>query len=289
MTSEQAAIRTTWFSTIGNTALAALKGLAGFFGNSHALIADAIESTTDVFSSLLVLFGIKYASKPPDKNHPYGHGRAEPLITFLVVGFLITSATVIAYESIKNIMTPHELPQFWTLLVLAPLIVWKEISYRLVMKKAKEISSSSLIADAWHHRSDAITSVAAFIGISIALYFGKGYESADDWAALFSSGFILYNSYRIFRPALGEIMDEHLYDDLLGHIRKVSLTVPGIIATEKCFIRKAGMKYHIDLHAIVDAGITVKQGHAIAHQLKDTLRNEIPALGHVLIHIEPNA
>jgi cation diffusion facilitator family transporter len=156
------------------------------------------------------------------------------------------------------------------------------------MKKAKETNSSSLKADAWHHRSDAITSVAAFIGISIALYFGKGYETADDWAALFASGFILYNSYLIFRPALGEIMDEHLYDDLIEDIRKVSLTVDGIVATEKCFVRKAGMKYHVDLHAVVDANISVKRGHEIAHILKDTLRKEIPQLGHVLIHVEPN-
>ena len=288
MTNEQKAIRTTYFSIAGNTSLAIIKGLAGFLGNSYALIADAIESTTDIFSSLLVLFGLKYANRPADKNHPYGHGRAEPLITFLVVGFLITSATIIAYESIKNIGTPHELPKVWTLLILVPLIIWKEISFRLVMKKAKETNSSALKADAWHHRSDAITSIAALIGISVALYFGKGYESADDWAALFASGFILYNSYKIFRPALGEIMDEHIYDDLVEDIRKVSLTVEGIIATEKCFVRKAGMQYHIDLHATVDKSISVKAGHDLAHNLKDTLRNKIPQLGHVLIHVEPN-
>ena len=287
MTNEQTAIRTTYFSIVGNASLAIIKGFAGFFGNSYALIADAIESTADIFSSFLVLFGLKYASRPADKNHPYGHGRAEPLITFLVVGFLITSATIIAYESIKNIGTPHELPKIWTLFVLIPLIIWKEISFQLVIRKAKETNSSSLKADAWHHRSDAITSIAALIGISIALYFGNGYETADDWAALFASGFILYNSYKIFRPALGEIMDEHLYDDLVADIRKVSLSCAGVVATEKCFVRKAGMKYHVELHAIVQADITVKYGHEIAHNLKDTLLNEIPQLGHVLIHIEP--
>ena len=287
MTNEQTAIRITYFSIVGNAVLAIIKGFAGFFGNSYALIADAIESTADIFSSFLVLFGLKYASRPADKNHPYGHGRAEPLITFLVVGFLITSATIIAYESIKNIGTPHELPKIWTLFVLIPLIIWKEISFQLVIQKAKETNSSSLKADAWHHRSDAITSIAALIGISIALYFGKGYETADDWAALFASGFILYNSYKIFRPALGEIMDEHLYDDLVADIRKVSLSCAGVVATEKCFVRKAGMKYHVELHAIVQADITVKFGHEIAHNLKDTLLNEIPQLGHVLIHIEP--
>ncbi|MEO8235031.1 MAG: cation diffusion facilitator family transporter [Flavobacterium sp.] len=288
MTHEESAIKATYFSLIGNASLAIIKGLAGFFGNSYALIADAIESTTDIFSSFLVLFGIKYSNRPADDNHPYGHGRAEPLITFLVVGFLITSATIIAYESISNIGTPHNLPKPWTLIILFFIIIWKEISFRLVMKKGEETNSSSLKADAWHHRSDAITSVAAFIGISIALLLGKGYESADDWAALFASGFILYNSYLIFRPALGEIMDEHLYDDLILDIRQVSHKVDGLIDTEKCFIRKAGMKYHVDLHAIVNANISVKEGHDIAHKLKDTLREQIPQLGHVLIHIEPN-
>ena len=288
MNSEKTAINATYFSIAGNTFLAIIKGLAGFFGNSYALIADAIESTTDIFASFLVLFGIKYSNKPADANHPYGHGRAEPLITFLVVGFLITSATIIAYESINNIGIPHELPKSWTLIVLGAIILWKEYSFRLVMKRSVQTNSSSLKADAWHHRSDAITSVAAFIGIAIALILGKGYESADDWAALFASGFILYNSYLIFRPALGEIMDEHLYDDLMEEIRKVAQQVEGIIDTEKCFIRKSGMKYHVDLHAIVDATITVKEGHDLAHRLKDSLRENIFELGHVLIHIEPS-
>ena len=288
MTNEQKAVKATYFSIFGNAALALIKWFAGYFGNSYALIADAIESTSDIFASFLVLFGIKYASRPADENHPYGHGRAEPLITFLVVGFLITSATVIAYESIENIQTPHELPKPWTLIVLGGIIIWKEISYRLVMKRSRETKSSSLAADAWHHRSDAITSVAAFIGITIALTFGEGYEAADDWAALFASGFILFNCYKIFRPALGEIMDEHLYDDLTLEIRKSSVKVEGIIDTEKCFIRKAGMKYHLELHAIVDGNISVKEGHLLAHNLEDFLRIEIPELGHILIHVEPN-
>ena len=288
MSSVQTAIKATYFSIIGNISMAIIKGLAGFFGNSYALIADAIESTTDIFASFLVLFGIKYSSRPADENHPYGHGRAEPLITFLVVGFLITSATIIAYESIINIQTPHKLPKPWTLIVLGAIIIWKEYSYREVMKRSVQTNSSALKADAWHHRSDAITSVAAFIGISIALFLGNGYEAADDWAALFASGFILYNSYQIFRPALGEIMDENLHDDLIAHIRVVSLDVNGILDTEKCFIRKAGMKYHVDLHARVNSDISVKEGHELAHKLKDSLRERIPELGHVLIHIEPN-
>lgn len=287
MDAEKSAVQTTYFSIAGNVFLAITKTITGIFGNSYALIADGIESATDIFSSILVLFGIKYSNRPADKNHPYGHGRAETLVTFIVVGFLITSATIIAIESIKHIRTPHELPRPYTLFVLGIIIVWKEFSYRIVIKKSKSTHSSALKADAWHHRSDAFTSVAAFIGISIALIFGKGYESADDWAALFSSGIIFYNSYLIFRPALGDIMDEHLYDDLVDEIKKESIKVEGVVDTEKCFIRRSGMKYHVDLHARVDGDLTVSEGHKIAHLLKNHLRQVIPQLGHVLIHIEP--
>ncbi len=288
MNKHESAINTTYFSIVGNASLALIKWLAGYFGNSYALIADAIESTADIFSSFLVLLGIKYASRPADKNHPYGHGRVEPLITFLVVGFLITSATIIAHDSIVNINTPHELPKPFTLIVLGLIIIWKEISYRIVIKKSIQTNSSSLKADAWHHRSDAITSVSAFIGISIALFFGKGYESADDWAALFGSAFILYNSYLIFRPALSEIMDEHIYDDTIELIRFNSLKVKGVIDTEKCHVRKIGMSYHVDLHAIVDRNISVRDGHEIAHQLKNKILEELPDIADVFIHIEPN-
>ncbi|MBL4744793.1 MAG: cation transporter [Flavobacteriaceae bacterium] len=289
MSHKEAAIKTTYFSIIGNICLALIKGVAGFFGNSYALIADAIESTTDIFSSLLVLFGLKYATKPADKKHPYGHGKIEPLVTFLVVGFLIFSAIIIAYESIQNINTPHKTPEPWTLIVLVAIIVWKEYSYKVVIKKSKETGSTSLAADAWHHRSDAITSVTAFIGITIALIMGEGFESADDWAALLASGIIVYNSYLIFKPALSEILDEDIHEEFIEKIRMSSLKVDGIVGTEKCFIRKAGMMYHVDLHAIVDATISVKEGHTISHKLKDALKSEFDRIENVLIHIEPNA
>lgn len=284
---EKSAIKATYFSIIGNLLLAVIKLASGFIGNSYALIADGIESTTDIFSSFFVLLGFKYAQKPPDENHPFGHTRIEPLITFLVVAFLVTSATVIAYESIMHIQTPHKSPESWTLIVLGIIIVWKEASYRYIIHKSKQTKSSSLKADAWHHKSDAITSITAFIGISIALYFGEGFENADDYAALFASAFILYNSYLIFRPALGEIMDEHLYDDLVEEIREISLKVDGILGTEKCFVRKAGMKYLIELHAIVDGKITVNEGHFLAHKLQDKIQEEIPEISHITIHVEP--
>jgi cation diffusion facilitator family transporter len=266
-----------------------VKGFSGLLGNSYALIADAIESAADVFSSILVLLGIRYSVKPADKNHPYGHGRAEPLITFMVVGFLVVSACVISWKSIDNIRHPHELPSPWTLIVLGIIIITKEIFYRIVKHNSEKTHSSSLKADAWHHRSDAITSLTAFAGISIAIYLGKGYESADAWAALIAAAIILYNAYRIFRPALGEIMDEQLYDHLIEEIRSLSLEVNGVIETEKCFIRKAGMKYLVDLHLVVKNDITVKEGHLIAHNLKDYLQHKLPQIADVFIHVEPDS
>lgn len=282
------AIRTSVYSILLNLTMAVIKWIAGVFGNSYALIADAIESTADVFSSLLVLIGLKASTKPPDDNHPYGHGRVEVLSTFSVVGFLLISATVIAYESIQNIRTPHEAPKGFTLIVLTGIIIFKELSFQYVKRKSNETNSQSLLADAWHHRSDAITSVLAFIGISIALIFGKGFESADDWAALFASFIIAYNAYRIFRPVWGEISDEQLYDDLIEEIRQIALKVPGVIDTEKCHVRKMGMVYYVDLHMIVKGDISVMEGHRIAHELKDEIQRQLPEVADVLVHTEPD-
>ncbi|MDM1072994.1 cation transporter [Empedobacter brevis] len=281
------AIKASIFSIVGNASLAVIKFLAGYFGNSYALIADAIESSADVFSSIFVFFGLKYSSRPADENHPYGHGKAEALITFLVVTFLIVSAIIIAKESITNIITPHHQPKPFTLLVLGGIILFKELSFQYVMRKSVETNSSSLKADAWHHRSDAITSLMAFIGISISLVMGPGWEAADDVAALFASAFILYNAYKILRPALGEIMDEQLYEEEIEEIRKIASHVPGVMATEKCNVRKSGMNYYVDLHAIVDGSISVVEGHKISHDLKDAVQAEMPQVKDVLVHIEP--
>lgn len=205
----------------------------------------------------------------------------------MVVIFLVISATVIAYQSVINLQTPHEPPKAWTLIVLGAIIIWKETTYQIIMRKGKELNSSTLKAEAWHHRADAITSVAAFIGISIALWFGDGYESADDWAALLASVLIIYNCYKIFRPALGEIMDENLHIDLVNDVREKSLDVAGVMATDKCFVRKVGMEYLVDLQAVVSPDISVKDGHDIAHALKDYLMQNFPDIGNVFVHIEP--
>jgi cation diffusion facilitator family transporter len=272
---------------ITNFLLAIIKGLGGFIGHSDALIADAIESCADIFSSFLVLFGLHYAHKPADDDHPYGHGKAEPLITFAVVGFLLISATIIAVESIRNLNEPQEQPAFFTLYILGAIIIIKELSYRYVYRKGVLTNSSSLKADAWHHRSDAISSLIAFLGITSTFLFGKGFEKADDWAALIAAFFIVYNAYRIFRPALGEIMDEHTHHELIHEIRTAAKEVNGVIDIEKCWARKNGMTYVVDLHLEIDGNLSVTEGHGISHDLKDHLMDTFPYITEVLIHIEP--
>lgn len=282
------ALNTVLFSVAGNAVMAVLKLLAGLAGNSFALVADAMESVSDVLSSVLVFFGLKYASRPADQNHPYGHGRIEPLLTFTVVGFLVISATLIARESIHNIQTPHGMPAPWTLWFLGAVILLKEGLFQFVTWKNKSIGSSSLRADAWHHRSDAITSLAAFAGISLAVFAGDRFEKADDWAALFAAGIIVFSAFNLSRPAFGHLMDEQIYDGLVAVIRGHAAAVEGVSGIEKCFIRKYGLQYSVDVHVLVDGKLTVAEGHAIAHRFKDSLTAAIPAIAQVLVHIEPD-
>lgn len=267
--------------------MAIVKGIAGILGNSYALVADAIESMSDVISSIVVWLGLKYASKPPDEGHPYGHGRAEALVTFAVVGVLLLAAGYITFHSIINILTPHKLPANFTLIVLGLVILVKEGMYRYVLHKSKKTNSTSLRADAQHHRSDAITSVSAFIGISVALYLGPGYEAADDWAAIVAAMVIVYNSYQIFKPAWGEIMDEQNHSELIDKIKSCAQEIPGVIDTEKCYVRKAGVNYLVDLHLEVDGSISVFEGHEIAHRVEDKLKSCGLGIIYVSMHVEP--
>jgi cation diffusion facilitator family transporter len=280
-------LRTTLIGILANFVLAVIKGLAGLFGNSYALIADAIESASDIFSSLIVWAGLKVASKAPDEDHPYGHGKAEPLAAMVVAILLIGAAILIAIQSVENIMTPHQVPAPFTLLVLGGVILVKEFLFRRVNQTGEEINSTAVKADAWHHRSDAITSLTAFVGITIALLGGEGYESADDWAALIASAIIVFNAFHIFRPAMREIMDAAPSSELLEEIRQVALTVEGVKGLDKSFVRKMGFEYFVDLHVRVEGQLTVKEGHQIAHLVKTAILQSNARIYDVLVHIEP--
>ncbi len=286
-TNGKRARHTILFSLIGNIVLVFIKLITGLVGNSFALIADAIESLGDVFSSFVIFLGLKVSDKPSDEEHPFGHGKVEPIISFLVVLFLIASAGFIAYQAVSNLQSPQKMPSPYTLIVLAGIIIYKELFYQFVNKKSKQTNSTSLKADAWHHRSDAITSLAAFVGISLALLLGEGYEYMDDWAALVASAIIIVNAYFVFRPALGELLDEQNHDELIVKVRDLSEQVPGVIDTEKCFIRKFGMRYVVDIHIRVHSNLTVAEGHTIGHNVQDAVRDNFPKIEHVFTHIEP--
>jgi cation diffusion facilitator family transporter len=283
----KAALKTTLTGIIVSLVLAIIKALGGIFGNSYALIADAIESTTDIITSSLLYVGLTWSSKPADKEHPYGHGKAEALIALGIALALVIAAVIIGIESVHNIRTPHKSPKAFTLLILGGVILTKEILYRYVIKTGNEINSGAVKADAFHHRSDAITSGAAFIGITIGLWGGPGYEVADDWAALLAGVIIIINAYIIARPAIGELLDEELEPQLNEQVRKLAAEVPGVEFIEKCYIRKMGLKSHADMHVWVNKNLTVEQGHTIAHAVEDHIQEQLPQFAIINIHVEP--
>jgi cation diffusion facilitator family transporter len=280
-------VRTTIIGIITSIVLAAIKAVAGILGNSYALIADAIESASDVFTSIVVLAGLRIAQLPPDQKHPYGHGKAEPFAGIVVAIALFVAAIIIITQSIHEIITPHHAPAPFTLIVLVVVVLTKEFLFRYIIKVGTEVNSVAVRNDAWHHRSDAFTSGAAFIGISIALIGGEGYEQADDYAALFASGVIIFNAYRLLRPALDEIMDAAPSKEINQEIINATNSVSGVIATDKCYVRKMGLDYYIDIHIIVDGNLSVHDGHEIAHNVKDYLMKTFPQISNVLVHVEP--
>jgi cation diffusion facilitator family transporter len=271
-----------------NAALAAVKISAGLLGHCYVLLADGIESTLDIFGSLVIWFGLKVAAEPPDEDHPYGHGKAEALAAIVVALTVIGAALGLAVQSIREIVTPHHAPAPFTLLVVVAVVIIKETLFRKVIHASAEIGSTAVKTDAWHHRSDAITSLAAFIGISIALLGGPGWEPADDWAALFACGLIAFNGWRLLVPALYETMDTAAPEELRREVAEVAGAVSGVAGIEKCRVRKTGLEYYVDIHVGVAADLTVREGHRIAHAVKDAVRTAQPLVADVLVHIEPS-
>jgi cation diffusion facilitator family transporter len=283
----QRSLRATFLGLATNVTLTIAKFLAGIFGHSQALIADAVESLADIFSSIIVWRGLVVAETPADEDHPYGHGKAEPIAAAIVSAMLLLAAGLIAYHSLQGIADRHDAPSAWTLIILVVVIALKETLFRFVLHEAETVSSSAVETDAWHHRSDAITSAAAFLGISISLIGGKGYESADSWAALAAACVIAFNGWRLLRPAFNELMDRAPDRKLIEQIRAVAKLVPGVAGVEKTFVRKMGYQFFVDMHVEVDPQMTVNDSHRLGHEVKDKVRAEIPSIRDVLIHIEP--
>lgn len=283
----KAGMRTTLIGVGLNFLLALVKGAAGFLGNSYALVADAVESMSDVVSSLVVWAGLRISVRPPDEDHPYGHGKAEPMAAMVVSLALFGAAYAIARHSIHEIRTPHHAPAPFTLVVLLAVIATKELLFRYVIDVGHESGSTAVQTDAWHHRSDAITSAAAFVGITIALIGGPGWESADDWAALFASFIIVFNAWRLLRIAVAELTDASPDASVAEHVRQVAAGVSGVEDLHNCLVRKMGFDYFVDLDVIVDRDLPVHRAHDIAHDVQNAIRRSMPMVSKVLVHIEP--
>lgn len=280
-------VRSAQVGILINAALAVTKLVAGLVGNAYALVADAIESATDIVSSTVVWSGLRVAAKDPDEAYPFGYGKAEPLAAAVVSLLIIGAAVAIAIEAIAGIRDPREGPEPWTLAVLVGVMAVKWWLSRYVRTVGADIGSTAVRADASHHLSDAITSAAAFVGISIAVVGGPGWESADDWAALFASTIILYNGALILRPAVHDLMDRTPGADVVETIRSAAHSVTGVLATEKLAVRRAGTAYRVTIHVQADPHLSLHDAHILGGRVKGAIRSAVPRVQHVLVHMEP--
>jgi cation diffusion facilitator family transporter len=280
-------IKSAQLGIVVNAFLALAKLVAGIVGNTYALIADAVESTADIFASIVVWGGLRVATRDPDDEYPFGYGKAESVAGAVVAIMLCAAAVGIAIEAVREIRIPHKSPAPWTLLVLIAVLLIKFVLFRRTLSIGEEAGSTAGKADAWHHLSDAITSAAAFVGISIALLGGPGWESADDWAALFASGVIMYNGILLVRPALHDLMDRMPGQEIIEPVRRAAEAVPSVLAVEKLSARKAGLVYYVDIHVQADASMSLHDAHEVSGAVKSAIRARVPNVRGVLVHMEP--
>lgn len=281
-------VRATLTAVLISSLLAAFKIAAGILGSSFALIADGVESVLDIFSGLLVLGGLRVSTIEPDSAYPYGRGKAEPLAALVVATVLLLAGVGIAVGAIHEIVTPHRPPAPFTLVVLVVVVAAKEGVFRWLVQRGHSVGSRAMEADAWHHRSDALTSVAAFVGISVALVAGPEWAPADDWAALIACGVIIWNGVRLFRGGLREVLDVSAPQDVHDRVRAIAAAVPGIDGVDEIRVRRSGLVYLVDIHVEVDESLSVRRGHELGHVVKDRLLGcELPVLD-ALVHVEPH-
>ena len=271
-----------------NAVLVLVKLFAGIIGHASALVADAIESSSDIFSSLIVWMGLSIAARPADEDHPYGHGKAEPLAAAVVSLMLLGAAVGISIMAIREIHSPQHLPAPFTLFVAAGVIIVKETLFRRVSRVGKDVGSTVVTADAWHHRADAISSLAAFIGISIALIGGRGWEAADDWAALVAAVVVAVNGARTLRPAISGLMDEAPDRTIKERVLDAACSVAGVRNVENLKVRRSGLGFYADLHVQADPAMSLEDAHEIAATVKYAILGAIPSVVGVLVHMEPH-
>ena len=285
-------IRSVQVGLLVNAALAAVKLVAGIVGNAYVLVADAIESAADVAGSVVVWGGLAISAQPADEDHPFGHGKAEAIAGAVVAMMLIAAGIGIAIEAVGQLRTPHELPAPWTLAVLVAVVIAKWVMSRRMHLVGATIGSTAVRADAWHHLSDAVTSAAAFLGIAIALwgsrvFGGTGWQTADDWAALVAAGVIVFNGATLLRPALNDLMDRMPGEDVVAPVRAAARGVPGVLDLEKLHVRKTGLVYRVTIHVQADPRMSLDAAHTLGGAVKRAIRDAVPAVDFVLVHMEP--
>lgn len=280
-------IRSARLGAAVNAGLALAKLLAGIVGHSYALIADGIESTADIFSSMIVWVGLRLAGREPDEEFPFGYGKAESLAAFIISLMMLGAALLIAVAAVGEIITPHHGPAPWTLAVLVVVIAIKTLLSRRVLNIGAEVESNAVMADGRHHLGDAVTSAAAFIGISIALIGGPGWESADDWAALVAAAVIAYNGLTMLRPALDDLMDRMPGPEIVERIVGAAKEVIGVLEVEKLAVRKSGIVYYVDIHVQADPKLPLEEAHILSGIVKSSIRARVPEVVGVLVHMEP--
>jgi cation diffusion facilitator family transporter len=283
----QDATRAAILGLVVNLALGLIKLVGGLAAGSFALLADAVNSLGDVFSSVVVLVALRVAQAPPDAEHPYGHSRAEAIAGSNVALLVILSALYVGYEAIRRLTVTHELPPAWTLWVAGANAVIKEALYRYKMTVGRRTGSSAVIANAWDHRSDAMCSLAVFVGLAIVRVGGPRWIWADEAAAFVVVAMILWTGAALFRKSASELMDVQADDELVKQIRQTAAAVPGVAGIEKLWVRKSGLEFLADMHIEVDPQMSVADGHAIGHDVKDRLLERFPLLRDVLVHLEP--
>lgn len=270
-----------------NAVLVVVKVVTGVAGHSYALVADGVESSLDIFSSLIVWRGVRVAARSADDSYHFGYGKAESVAAAAVSLLLLGAAAGIAIAAVREILTPHHLPAPFTLIVLVVVILIKEALFRHVLKVGQELDSNVVQADAWHHRSDAITSGAVFLGISVALIGGERWAAADDYAALFASAIIAFNGVRFLRPALADLMDRAPEPELIERVMREAALEPGVLHIEKVLARRAGAGHFVTLHVQADPALTLQDAHELGGRVRSRLRRELPNILDALIHMEP--
>lgn len=270
-----------------NSVLGLAKLGGGILGHSYALMADGAESCADIVGSSMTLYGLRVASEPADQQHPVGHGRAETLASALTAMALVLIGISIFWRATLTLGEPRVGPEPWTLFILVPVILTKEWMFKVMRSRGKKIGSLAVVADAWHQRSDAVTSITAFLGIFLSWLGGPNWNHADSWAAMLSSLWLAGTGLWLLGPALHELMEGSADPTLVDYIYQTSLACPGVKGIDKIWVRKLGMQLIVDLHVEVLPEISVQEGHDVAHGVKNKLRQELPQVQDVMVHVEP--